>query len=294
VIDALSMTVHQHVVEAAGRLVTGGLDRADAQFDAELLARCALGWTRAKFLSDRHVEALPEFTARYTQLVTRRLAREPVAYITGTREFWGLDFTVTPAVLIPRPETELLVEESLRVLEARPAAAADGRPLLAVDVGTGSGCVAISLASERPDLRVIATDISPAAISVARVNAERHHVDSRIEFRLGSFLEPVTVAPHLIVSNPPYVATTDILLPEVRDHEPAGALYAGPDGLDAIRALVNEATVTLRPGGFLVFEFALGQERAVRDLLAAPGVFRLDRIVADLQRVPRVVVAGRI
>ena len=293
-IRALSMTVHEHVAEAAARLAAEGIGGSNARLDAEVLARAALGWTRAQFLGDRHVEASPEFTARYGQLVTRRLRGEPVAYITGTREFWALDFAVTPSVLIPRPETELLIEESLRVLGVRPAPAAVATPPLVVDVGTGSGCIAVSLAAERSDLRLIATDISSTALSLARENAHRHHVGSRIEFLLGSFLEPVTLAPDLVVSNPPYVATTEILSPEVRDHEPAEALYAGPDGLDAIRTLVSEAAVRLKPGGFLVFEFGFGQEPAVRALLAATRVFRLDRVVADLQRVPRVVAARRI
>ena len=287
------MTVHDHVVEAAGQLAEAGIAPAEARRDAEVLARATLGWTRARFLTDRRDEAPADFRVGYSDRVARRLEREPVAYITGTKEFWGLEFTVTASVLIPRPETELLVEQSLRCLGQHGLSPADASPPFVVDVGTGSGCLAISLATERPVLRLAATDISQAALEIARQNATRHQVNARIDFLLGSYLEPVSGDPDLIVSNPPYIEIGAWLAPEVGGHEPATALFAGVDGLEAIRALVSQAAVRLKPGGSLVFEFGLAQEEAVRELLGRSS-FRLERCVPDLQGIPRVVVASRL
>jgi release factor glutamine methyltransferase len=285
------MTVHEHVVEAVGRLNLQGVALRDAHRDAEVLARAALGWSEAQFFAARHEEAPARLLERFPDMIARRMRREPVAYITGTREFWGLEFAVTRDVLIPRPESELLVEQALACLSA---GAADGssRPLV-VDVGTGSGCLAVSLAAERADLRLAATDISPGALAVARKNAAAHGVGSRIDFLLGSLLEPVAGEPDLIVSNPPYVVAAAALAPEVGSYEPAVALFSGADGLDAIRGLLQQAGARLRGGGWLIFEFGFGHEEAVLDLVAQDRNLALERIVSDLQDIPRVAVVAR-
>jgi release factor glutamine methyltransferase len=292
VIAETPMTVHEHVTEAVGRLNAGGLAPRDAHRDAEALARAALGWSQAEFFAARHDEAPAGFLQRFPAMIARRIRREPVAYITGAREFWGLEFAVTPDVLIPRPESEMLVEQALAFLPAGAASDGPSRPLV-VDVGTGSGCLAVSLATERADLRIAATDISASALAVARRNAAAHGVDGRIDFLLGSLLEPVADDPDLIVSNPPYVVAAAALAPEVGRYEPAVALFSGADGLDAIRGLLEQAGARLRTGGGLIFEFGFGHEEAVLDLLAQDRRLALERIVSDLQDIPRVAVATR-
>jgi release factor glutamine methyltransferase len=286
------MTVHEHVVEAVGRLSAGGIAAPAARRDAEALARAALGWSEARFFTDRHDEAPAAFLERFPQMIARRIRREPVAYIVGTREFWGLDFIVTPDVLIPRPESELLVEQAVLCLSATPPTN-DGRVPLVVDVGTGSGCLAVAVATERPDVRLAATDISAAALAVARQNAAVHGVDGRIDFLLGSLLDPVAGVPDVVVSNPPYVVAAAALAPEVGRHEPAAALFSGVDGLDAIRGLVAQAAAKLRPRGSLIFEFGFGHDPAVEALIARDSRLRLERIVNDLQDIPRVAVVSR-
>ena len=202
----------------------------------------------------------------------------------------GLEFEVTSEVLSPRPETEFIVEEALACLRtagARP-------PVTLVDVGTGSGCLAISLARELPGARVLATDVSEAALAVAARNARRHGVDERVEFRRVSLLDGITETLHLIVSNPPYVATGDIrgLPPEVREFEPFVALDGGADGLDLIRELLRSASTALEPGGWLIFEFGYGQEDGVREAIAGSGL-ELVRIREDLQGIPRTAVTRK-
>jgi release factor glutamine methyltransferase len=231
--------------EAAERLVGAGVPPIEARLDAELLARVALGrWDRATFIV-RSPEPPPHgFHEVFEPLVARRLRREPMAYILGRCEFWGFDVEVTPDVLIPRPETESIVEVATQLF------AGVAPPGLIVDVGTGTGCLAIALAREFADARVVATDISPAAIDVARRNARALGVDERIAFSVTSLTGGASGAA-LVVSNPPYVAEPDreSLQPEVRDYEPAAALFAGPDGLDVIRGLAAAAHAALLPGG---------------------------------------------
>jgi release factor glutamine methyltransferase len=188
-----------------------------------VLARTALGWERATWLARRDDPAPADALTTLDGWIDRRERREPVAYITGHREFWGLDFVVTSAVLIPRPETELVVEAALQRLADR------DRAWRIADVGTGSGCLAVALACERPDARVIASDIPGEALEVARRNAARHGVADRIEFIQGDLLDPITRICDLIVANPPYVVerARPALGPEVRDHEPGVALFGG-------------------------------------------------------------------
>ena len=279
------MTLAERVSEAARRLAEAGIDARDAAFDAEVLARCALGWDRATYLARWREPAPPGFGDRFEPLVARRRRREPVARITGRREFWGLDIEVTPAVLVPRPESELLVETALGRLGDRTARWA------IADAGTGSGCLAIALARELPRARVTATDISPDALAVARRNAARHGAADRVAFHHADLLDRLPGPYDLIVSNPPYVpdAVVGTLAPEVCRHDPPAALRGGPDGLDTVRRLVAAAAARLRPGGWLVMEIGAGQDRDAAVIGRRAGM----RVVAahpDLQGIPRAVV----
>ena len=279
------MTLAKRVAEAARRLAEAGIDARDAAFDAEVLARSALGWDRATYLAWWREPAPPGFGDRFEPLVARRCRREPVTRITGRREFWGLDLEVTPAVLVPRPESELLIETALARLGDRIAAWA------LADVGTGSGCLAIALARELPRARVTATDISPDALAIARRNASRHRMADRVTFHHTDLLDGLPGPFDLIVSNPPYVpdAVIDTLAPEVRDHEPAAALRGGPDGLDTVRRLVATAADRLRPEGWLIMEIGAGQSAAAAGIARGAGM-RVVEVRPDLQGIPRAVV----
>ncbi len=202
------------------------------------------------------------------------------------REFWGLDFLVTPAVLIPRPETEFIVEEALQVVPGASRVA---------DIGTGSGCIAVSLAYELPNSRVVATDVSGDALLVARQNAARHGVDGRVTFVQTSYLEAVTGPFDLIVANPPYVRLRDkpALAPAVR-HEPDVALFGGDSGLRDIAGVLDAAIDKLRPGGWFVMEFGFGQEDDVRSLVGERPLLRLDHLRSDLQGLPRTAIMQRL
>lgn len=302
------MTVHELVAAARDRLCLAGIRADDAAFDAELLARQALGWDRAQYLCRRGEGAPPSFEATYGGLIARRGRREPVSLITGRREFWELDFVVTPDVLAPRPETELIVEEALALVDrlcavqplspgggdgsasAPSAGEGEKRALSIVDVGTGSGCLAIALARELSGARIAATDVSPAALAIAQRNAARLGVEGRITWHTTRFLEGLDHPVDLIVSNPPYVPDTDTLPPEVGRFEPPLALFAGPKGLDAIRELVRQSASHVTPGGALVFELGAGQAASVRELVGAQPGLVLDRIRDDLQGIPRVAI----
>lgn len=265
--------------QAADRLRARLSPEQNPALDAEVLARHVLGWDRARWLADNRGEAPSDFAAAFSRAIDRRAAGEPVAYITGTREFWGLDFEVTPAVLIPRPETEVLVDEALRWIDAGGA----GR---VADVGTGSGCIAIALAHSRPAITVVATEISDDALAVARRNAARHGVADRIAFRLAPGLDEVGEV-DLVVSNPPYIGRQDAaaVMKDVIDFEPHTALFADGDGLDVIRALLAEVRRRTPPPA-LLFEFG-GAEAPVRAAVAASGL-TLAAVTRDLAGLPRV------
>ena len=260
-----------------------------ARLDAEALLLHVLGRNHAYLLAhgDDVLSSVEEAT--YLALIQRRQAGEPIQYITGEAEFYGLPFHVTPAVLIPRPETEHLVE---RVIELARGFSA---PRI-IDVGTGSGAIAVALAAHLPQASITATDISADALSIAHWNAERNAVAARIRFLRGDLLAPAAGEPfHIIASNPPYVSTADstTLAVEVRDHEPAQALYAGAHGLDVYRSLIPAAHAALVAGGFLVLEVGHGQAAAVGDLLAGSGFAQI-AFTPDLQGIPRVACARRL
>jgi release factor glutamine methyltransferase len=278
----MSASVHARVAAARQALMEAGLTAVDAASDADVLARHALGWDRATLLSRGRETAPAGFDETYDTLIRRRAGREPVAQITGSREFWGLDFHVTRDVLVPRPETELIVEQALAFARAH-----DVRRV--VDVGTGSGCLAVALALELPDAHVVALDLSRAALDVAAANARRHGVDRRIHLVRGETLEAIRGPLDLIVSNPPYVPIDTPLPPEVANYEPHAALFAGPDGLDVLRPLIRGAAARLAPGGRFIVEFGFGQHAAIETLARQAGWARLT-VVPDLQGIPRVAV----
>jgi release factor glutamine methyltransferase len=259
-----------------------------ARRDAELLLQHVLRRERAALLARWKEVLTREEADLYIGLLVRRGNGEPIQYVLGETEFYGLPFHVTPDVLIPRPETEHVVE---RVL-----AFAEGRAQLRIaDVGTGSGAIAIALAHALPQAQITAIEISQRALAVARVNAERNKLAGRIRFLRGDMLAPAAEDRFdVIAANPPYVPSRDreSLAVEVRDHEPAVALFAGADGLDAIRKLVPAAHAALDPGGLLAMEFGHGQWPAVSALLTDAG-FEAIESTPDLQGIPRVASARR-
>ena len=289
----MNASIHTRVAAARETLRQAGIPDAEADLDARLMAQWLLGWDSTRFFTSGDEEPRLTFQPRYDALVARRAAREPMAYLFGGREFWGLMFEVTPAVLIPRPETEIIVEAALQLFPDITA------PLEIADVGTGSGCLAVALARERPAARVIATDVSTKGFLVAQQNASRHGVEDRVAFAFGDLLPETIGQPvdrfDLIVSNPPYVPEGDraTLQPEVRDYEPAVALFAGPDGLNVIRRLVPAAAPRLKTSGYLIFEIGYGQDNAVTQLISATPGLKMVGLRNDLQGIPRTVVVQR-
>ena len=282
------MTLGDRVARAREAIAAAGIRPQDSALDAEVLARKVLHCDRAGFVVRLRDDEPRDFADAYRALVDRRCRREPVAYILGEREFWGLPFEVTPDVLIPRPETELIVEEALDLFPA-------GRePRVIVDAGTGSGCLAVALALEFDQARVIATDISEPALAVARRNAMNNGAGDRIDFRAGDLLEPVTEMADLIVSNPPYVASGDAagLVPEVREHEPHVALFGGGDGLYVFGRLFPAAATRLQPGGRLIVEVGYDQDDRVAAIASRHG-WILSHVRQDLQAITRTLIFVR-
>jgi release factor glutamine methyltransferase len=264
---------------------------ADARLNAEILLAHVLGWKRID-LYTRFEEPLdPEALGRFRGLLKSRGRRVPVEYLTGRVEFMGLELAVDPRVLIPRPETEILVERAVEILTQSP------RPRM-LDLGTGSGCVAVAIAARLPGAKVVATDRSLGAIAVARANAERHGVARRIGFRTGDLYEALGAEDgpfDLIASNPPYVspAASESLEPEIREHEPAEALFTSGDPLEVVREIVRGAPDWLAPGGHLLVEIGAGSGPGARGLVAATFGLELVEIARDLAGIERVVVARR-
>jgi release factor glutamine methyltransferase len=285
------MTLRQRLLDARARLTGAGVDNNEAVLDTNLLARHVLGWSRAEMLL-RQDDPLPTgFEEAFNALIERRARREPAAYIRGKQEFWSREFDVTPEVLIPRPESELIVEELINLLPVD----APALPRRVADIGTGSGCIAVSVAAERPNVHVVATDISRAALDVARRNAEAAGVAARIEFVECAYLSGATGPFDFILANPPYISESEYeeLAPEVREYEPQVALLAGEDGLRDIRQIVDVAAARLKPGGTLFMEIGHTQGDRLAALVQAFPSLTLSRISTDLQRIPRVAVIER-
>lgn len=275
---AMLPTARTLVAGAAARFAAAGI--VSARLDAELLLGSVVGWTRAQLAARRDEKMLPAVAACFEELVSRRERREPVAYILGRREFFGREFRVTPDVLIPRPETETVVEALLGRLS---------RNADVLDIGTGSGAIAVTVAAERPDVRVTATDISQAALEIAAANAAAAGVSARVRF-LKADLFPVVAGFRFgaIVSNPPYIAEGADLPPQVANYEPHLALFGGRDGLGIIRRIFLGARSLLVPGGLLVMEIGEDQGKQVREL-AFPAGYGSVEILPDLSGADRMV-----
>jgi release factor glutamine methyltransferase len=280
-------------VSEAIRLVANAFKLAgidDAQVDARALIGHALHLDRARLISESGRTLAAREIDAVSGLAARRLKREPVSRILGRREFWDLTLAVSPDVLVPRPETETVVEAALDFV------ARGGRRMAALrilDIGTGSGALLLALLQELPNASGIGTDISPAAIAVARGNAERNGLAARCAFVVCNIAGGVTGPFDLIVSNPPYIAHKEVatLMPEVRDYDPALALDGGADGLDAYRAIARAAPQLLAAGGWLIVELGIGQELAVAALFTQAGLI-VSPARADLEGIPRALSAG--
>jgi release factor glutamine methyltransferase len=281
------VTVGDRLATARGLLTAAGIPDHEAALDVDVYARRILGWDRARLLTSRSEGMPAALEPLFSEWVRRRVHREPTAYIVGEREFYGRDFHVSPAVLIPRPETEHIVEAALPLLAAQPGAAV-------ADIGTGCGNIAVTLVCEDATCSVVATDVSAVALEVAAGNAARHGVAGRVRFVETSYLEGVADTFALIAANPPYVREIDRegLSPSVR-REPEVALFGGADGMRDIGGVLDAAGARLRPGGWLLMEFGFGQEDAVREAISRRPFWRIDRTIADLQGLPRTVVAQR-
>jgi release factor glutamine methyltransferase len=275
----------------------------------ELLLMHALGRDRTWLYTHPEAPLDVADAEKYFALIARRAAGEPTQYLTGKQEFWGLEFEVTPVVLIPRPETEHVMEVALARLGTRgfKIHLDTGMPrekLRVADVGTGSGCLAVALAWELPHAEVFATDISAAALEVAGRNAARHNVADRIHFLRTNVLDglgdesPTGKLPSfdLIVSNPPYVGRDDAaqLQREVRDYEPHAALFAGPTGVEMYARLIEDAANLLRPGGILVLELGYNSAQRVRDIFSGENCWTNVAFTNDLAGIPRVAAADRV
>lgn len=277
------MQLKQALREAIARLEEHHV--GSPRMNAEVLLMFVLGCDRAYLYGHPERELSTDEEQRYEQALEQRARGVPAQYITGHQEFWGLDLIVTPAVLIPRPETEHLVEAVLELCKELL------HPRI-VDVGTGSGCVALALASELPQAEIHATEISEEALEIARANAARLQLAPRVTFHRTDLLEGLSGEFDVVASNPPYVGESeyDKVQLEVRRFEPRSAVFAGRDGMDVIRRLAPQARLALKDGGWLAMEIGYSQEAAVRSLLSNWAEVRT---VADLQGIPRVTLARK-
>ena len=286
-------TISEAIAEGSRQFQSSSVD--EARRTAGVLLCHVLGIDRTRLLtkSDQQIEESNYHS--YLQLIERRAAGEPLQYITGHQEFYGLDFIVTPAVLIPRPETEFLVEQVIKLSSESHLIA----PLI-VDVGTGSGCIAVTIATSLPDAKVIATDVSAAALAVAQKNAEQHGAARRIEFLEGDLLEPLgrsnlELSVDILASNPPYVeeGRPELVQREVRDWEPHTALFGGADGLDFYRRLLADGLKYVKPGGYLICEIGYTQLDSISDMIAGPS-WNLIEATSDLQGIPRTLTVRKV
>lgn len=282
----MTVSIERAIQEGAALLREGAVD--EARREAGSLMAHVLDRDRG-FVIAHAGDSLPDAQYQnFRRLITRRTRGEPLQYITGHREFFKLDFEVSPAVLIPRPETEVIVETALELCKDDPA------PVIA-DIGTGSGCIAISVLHELPAAVAVATDISLAALRVAQRNAKRHRVHSRLTLVESDCFAAVCVTKpfSLIASNPPYISDDDLArMPREVRFEPRAALAGGTDGLSVIRRLLNEARPFIRPGGYLVFEIGFGQSEAIEQAVDR-RIWKLREIRKDLQGIPRTFVLQR-
>jgi release factor glutamine methyltransferase len=284
------MTLRELAIESES-VLRAGPHAERARLDAETLLLHLLGQSRAWLLAHWSDAVPPKTQAALSALVSRRAAGEPIQYITGETEFFGMPFVIAPEALIPRPETEHLVEEVLRLS----ATFGPSDKLHIADIGTGSGAIAVALARSLATAHITATDLSPQALVLAKQNADRNRVANRIEFFEGDLLTPLTERTfNIIASNPPYIPLRDhdSLSIEVREHEPHSALFAGDDGLAIYRRLIPDAYVHLVPNGQLVMEIGYGQQTAVEELLLASN-YREIHFISDYQGIPRVAVGRR-
>jgi release factor glutamine methyltransferase len=295
------LTLHERIAAAREQLLHAGINPREAAIDVDLYARTILKWDRARMLLHYHEPVPAQLEPQFSHWVARRQRFEPTAYIVGEREFWGLDFLVTPAVLIPRPETELVVEATAEIVQGTMS----GRSLRMADIGTGSGNIAVSIAHHLASVghsfrgatqgcSIVATDVSQPALDVARQNARRHGVADRIEFVCTSYLDGVNGQFDLITANPPYVRDIDKrgLSADVLQ-EPHVALFGGSTGLDHVEAVLSAAVRMLPAGGWLVMEFGFGQEDDVRERAGRHEELRIDHTRADLQGLARTVIIQR-
>ncbi len=286
------LTIAEAIYKASQELSGCGI--TNARLDAEVILSHVLRKDRA-WLITHGSDTLESAGQRlFEDAVRRRSRREPLQYITGRQEFWGLDFLVTPDVLIPRPETELLVETA-----ARTAREASGRSTI-VDLCTGSGCVAISLAKELGDVAIFAIDTSVPALAVARENARRHGVSERIRFLEGDLFGPLEELDirgrvDIITANPPYIPSGDlpVLQAEVRDYEPEIALIAGPEGTEVQKKIIANTAAFLNKRGVLIMEMGMGQAGALEAMAADTGSYAAIEILKDLAGIERVIVAHK-
>jgi release factor glutamine methyltransferase len=278
------------LTEAISRLTAENVP--SPRMNAELLLMFTLGRDRAYLYAHPERELSGDECQRYRAALDQRVRGVPAQYITGHQEFWGLDLIVSPAVLIPRPETEHVVETVLELAKAGGQECPPHTGLRIDDVGTGSGCIALALAKEIPNAEIHATDISESALEIARTNAARHGFESRIRFRQTDLLAGISLGFDFVVSNPPYVGNSeeDEVQLEVRKFEPRSAVFAGETGLEVISRLIPEAKNVLRPGGWLIFEISGTIAKAVEALLDSWDEVR---IVRDLQGIARVAVARK-
>jgi release factor glutamine methyltransferase len=254
----------------------------DSPLESEILLRHALSIGRVELYSNFDRKLTPEEDKKFWQLAERRLTGEPSAYITGHREFYGFDFYVDPGVLIPRPETELLVERAIALAKERSVSTM-------ADIGTGCGAIAISLAVNLPGMKIYATDISEMALKVARLNCQKYGVADRVRLLVGNSLAPLSEPVDLIVANLPYVRERELSRVNTRGFEPSLALDGGPDGLEKIRRLCHQAEVKLNPGGSLLLEIGMGQKEAVTRLLRSLFPKASIEVTRDLSGIDRLV-----
>ena len=286
------MTLAEAIHNASNRLSAAGI--ANARLDAEVLLAHIIKKDRVWLITHRDEVLDDEQQRAFAEVIRRRTGREPLQHIMGSQEFWGLEFMVTPDVLIPRPETEHIIEAALAIVQDR------NSPVRIIDLCTGSGCIAVSLAKELAAARVIATDASEKALAVARENSRRHGVAERIRFLQGDLFRPLEELDlrgqvDILVSNPPYVLAGNLstLQPEVRDYEPQMALIAGPEGTEIAIRIIRTAPEYLKQNGALIMEMGMGQSEALMRAVAATSAYAGPDILKDLAGINRVIVARK-